>query len=51
MPNFASFVLLANNEGHQQLKKYYVRYLALARTMAPGSSSIRRFGAQISIGA
>jgi len=31
LPHFASFILLTTREGHQHLKSYYKRYLAIAR--------------------
>jgi homocysteine S-methyltransferase len=36
LPHFASFVLLAHNQGRQRLKNYYVRYLMLSRKYGVG---------------
>jgi homocysteine S-methyltransferase len=36
LPHFASFVLLANKQGRQRLKNYYVRYLMLAQKYGVG---------------
>lgn len=36
LPEFASFVLMANPEGRQQLKNYYIRYLEIARQNRTG---------------
>ncbi len=36
LPHFASFVLLAHEEGRQQLRRYYEPYLAIARERGVG---------------
>ncbi len=36
LPHFASFVLMSSQEGRQQLKNYYIRYLEIARKHRTG---------------